>query len=81
MVEVCHYRNSPILSFDDVDNSGFWQDCFDGGIFDHLKKYIGRFWRVAGCDLHQFISFGVFSSLDVLYGEPFELILHPFDEG
>jgi hypothetical protein len=24
MVEVCHYRGSPVLSFDDVDNSGLW---------------------------------------------------------
>jgi hypothetical protein len=81
MAEVCHYHNSPILYFDDIDNFGLWQNCFDGSIFEHLKKYIGRHQRVAGCGLRQFNGFGVFSSLDVLYGKPFEIIIHPSDEG
>jgi hypothetical protein len=34
-----------------------------------------------GCGLHQFISFGIFGSLDVFYSEAFEVALHPSDEG
>jgi hypothetical protein len=81
MMEVCHYWSSPILSFNDIDNSGLWQNCSDGSTFEHLKKYIGGHRSVAGCGLCQFISFGIFCSLDVLNGKPFEVILHPSDEG
>jgi hypothetical protein len=51
MEDVCHYWSSPIFSFDDIYNPGLWQDCFDRGIFEHLKKYIGRHRSVAGCCL------------------------------
>jgi hypothetical protein len=34
-----------------------------------------------GCDRRQFINFDIFGSLDVFYGEVFEIVLHPYDEG
>jgi hypothetical protein len=38
MAEVCHYQSTPIFSFDDIYNPGLRQDCFDQGVFEHLKK-------------------------------------------
>jgi hypothetical protein len=49
MAKVCHYRSSQIFFFHDIYNLGLWQDCFDRGVFEHLKKYIGRHRGVAGC--------------------------------
>jgi hypothetical protein len=33
------------------------------------------------CGLRQFISFGVFGSLNVFHGETLEVVLHSSDEG
>jgi hypothetical protein len=67
MVEVGYYQSSLIFPFDDVDNPGLRQNCFDRGIIKHLKKYVGRHWSVAGCGFHQLISFGILGTLNIFY--------------
>jgi hypothetical protein len=41
-----------------------------------LEKYVSGHQGVAGYSFGQFISFAIFVSLDVLYSESFEIILH-----
>jgi hypothetical protein len=41
-----------------------------------LKKYVGEHRAVVVCSFLQFVSFAIFVSLDVLYCESFEIILH-----
>jgi hypothetical protein len=46
-----------------------------------MEKYVSWQRCVTSCGLSQFISFGVFCSLDVFYGETLEIVLQPSDEG
>jgi hypothetical protein len=46
-----------------------------------MKKYVDGHESVAGCSICQFISFTILGSLDIFYGESFEVILHSFDKG
>jgi hypothetical protein len=77
---VSHYRCSRVFPFDDVDDLVLWWNCFDRCVFEHLKKYAGGHRGVAGCSFGQFISFAIFVSLDALYCESFEIILHFSDK-
>jgi hypothetical protein len=80
MVEVGHYQSSPTFPFDDVDNPGLRQDCFDRGIFKQLKKYVGRHQSVAGCGFQQLISFCILGPLNIFYSESFDVILYSSDK-
>jgi hypothetical protein len=80
VVEVSHYRSSPIFPFDNVDVAWLRWGCLDRCIFEHLKKYVGGHRGIAGYTFGQFIHFTIFVSLDVPYCESFEIILHSSDK-
>jgi hypothetical protein len=42
MAMICYYWSSPVFPFDDIDEFGLWQNCFDQNILENLKKYICR---------------------------------------
>jgi hypothetical protein len=76
VAEVSHYRSSPVFPFDDVDDPRLRWDCLDRCVFEHLKKYVSEHRVVEGYSFGQFIRFIILVSLDVLYCESFEIILH-----
>jgi hypothetical protein len=81
MVKLCHYRCMPVLALYQIDHPRFRLDCLDGCIWYYLEKYVSWQRCVTSYNLHQFISFGVFGSLDKFYGETLEIVLHLSDEG
>jgi hypothetical protein len=80
VAEVSHYRSSPIFPFDDVDDPGLRWGCLDRCIFEHLKKIHQRALGCCVLQPWQVIRFTIFVSLDVLYCESFEIILHSSDK-
>jgi hypothetical protein len=79
-VDVSHYRSSPVFPFDDVEDPGLRWDCLDRCVFEHLKKYNSGHRGLAGYGFGQFTHLTIFVSLEVLYCESFEIILHSSDK-